>query len=132
MINIRDNYWAVEVPDNLLSPFFSTEQSINRMLSGESGEDELIISYTQRKCGSPLGKITFHLPPATWEIVCTSKEATEELLKEVIPELPVGQRWQNYGGDYPVWFHSRRESLRSLLASKGCDVNKNWLILKKQ
>jgi hypothetical protein len=72
------------------------------------------------------------LPPGTWEIVCTSKGATEEQLKDVIPELKVGERYQNYGSDYPVWYHSRRESLRSLLNAKGCDLNKNWLILKKQ
>lgn len=72
------------------------------------------------------------LPPGTWQIVCTSKEATEEQLTDLVRELPIGQRFANYSGDYPVWYHSRKESLRSLLTSKGCDLNKHWLILKKQ
>lgn len=71
------------------------------------------------------------LPPGNWEIIRTTKECTEEQAKEMVKELPVGQRWHNYNGDPPVWWHSAKESLRSLLISKGLDVNKNYVLIKK-
>jgi hypothetical protein len=124
MIELREQFWAIEVPSMAFGfdvNNYGDESEFMYMLSMEDIADDDNTEETL---------ITNPLPPGTWQIICTSKDTTEELLKEVIPELPVGQRWQNYGGDYPVWFHSRRESLRSLLASKVCDVDKTYLILK--
>jgi hypothetical protein len=112
MIHLREQYFALQVAD-----------ANNAVISGNT------ITW---KTENAQARGFIPLPPGTWEVVCTSKEATEDQLKDIIPEMKVGQRYQNYNGDYPVWYHSRRESFRSLLTSKGCDVNRNWLILKKQ
>lgn len=72
------------------------------------------------------------LPPGNWQLICTTKECTEGQAKGIVKELPVGQRWMNYNGDYPVWWHTAKESLRSLLTSKGLDPeNKNYVLIKK-
>lgn len=116
MIQLREQYWAYPVP-------VGTEGAEIR------GEHP----------GRPYQLLSFYgeadavdLPPGNWGIVCTSKEVTEDLLADIIPELIALERFGNYCGDYPVWYHSRKESFRSLLTSKGCDLNNNWLILKKQ
>jgi hypothetical protein len=73
------------------------------------------------------------LEPGTWEIVCTSKEATEELLKvmdDVLQHNNFKEWFQNFNERLSYYFN-RVASFNSLLASKGCDLNKNWLILKK-
>src|SRR5688572_19636359 len=105
MINLRDNYWVVEVPEG------AAGHDVNQYRGGSELNYWMIEKDEQTL-------IVKDLPPGNWKIVCTSKEATEEQLQEVIPEMIVGERYQNYGGDYPVWYHSRRESLRSLLTSK--------------
>lgn len=71
------------------------------------------------------------LPAGNWQIICTTKEITEEVAKGIVRELPVGQRWMNYNGDYPVWWHTAKESLRSLVTSKGFNPESNYLIIKK-
>lgn len=120
MINLRENFWAVEVPEGAKELHIEVSLKGSPYIGYKFKDDELLNEYQN-----------INLPPGTWEIVCTSKEATEEQLKDVIPELKVGERYQNYGSDYPVWYHSRRESLRSLLNANGCDLNKNLLIVKK-
>lgn len=132
MIHLDDSLWAIKIPDDLLSPEYAIERSIGRMIDIEKGDDELVIRYIKRECGSPKGKLTFDIPPGSWRIVCTSRDVTEDQLKDVIPEMKVGKRYPNYNGDYPIWYHSRRESLSSLMKSKGCDLFFNYLILKKQ
>lgn len=89
MINLRDNIWAVDAPD----------------------PEHAVISGNTITWNTPgaVARGFMVLPPGAWERVCTSKEATEEQLKDVIPELKVGERYQNYGSD----------------------LNKNWLIVKK-
>lgn len=74
---------------------------------------------------------TIPLPQGNWQIICTTKEITEEQAKGIVRELPVGQRWHNYNGDYPVWWHTAKESLRSLVTSKGFNPESNYLIIKK-
>jgi hypothetical protein len=61
------------------------------------------------------------LPPGTWEIVCTSKGATEDDCAII-----AGLSFQDVVHGYSrTFFHDQ-------LTSKGCDLNKNWLIFKKQ
>jgi hypothetical protein len=50
------------------------------------------------------------LPPGTWDIVCTSKDIMHRHGLGIVDA----------------------SEFRTLLTSKGCDLNKNWLILKKQ
>jgi hypothetical protein len=70
------------------------------------------------------------LPPGEWEIVGLSKEMTEDKWKKVVRELPVGDRFENYSGDYPVWHHSATASGLSLMRHLGLDEKQNYLILK--
>jgi len=84
------------------------------------------------------------LPPGQWQIACTSKEATEEQAAGIVDRsqwyFPVKHtRYVDYA--YPFdrefkqkWgegFGTAVESLRSLLTSKGCDLKKDYIILKK-
>lgn len=114
MIQLREQYWAYPMPEAEGAEIRGEHPGRPYQLLSFYGEADAV-----------------DLPPGTWQIVCTSKEATEERLIDTVRELPVGKRFENYNGDYPVWYHSRKESLNSLLKAKGCDLNKNYLILKK-
>jgi hypothetical protein len=110
MIHLRDNYWAVEVPDPQ-----------HAVISGNT------ITWS---ANGAQGRGFIALPPGTWDIVCTSK-ATEEQAASIVErdgELYLDyvsfRGLQNYT-DNPL------ESLKSILTSKGCDLNKTYLILKK-
>lgn len=112
-ILLIDQVYAVEVPDKLAQ--MTIDPACNLLMWwGHEG----IVNDCQ-------------LPTGTWEIICTSKECTEEQAKGLVRELSVGQRWLNYGGDFPIWYHTARESLRSLLLSKNLNHFKNYIILKK-
>lgn len=111
MIHLINDIYAVEVPD-----------PTNAIISGN------VITW---KNSVAQGRGFIALPAGNWQLICTTKECTEEQAKGLVKELPVGQRWQNYNGDYPIWWHTAKESLRSLLTSKGLDVNKNFVLIKK-
>jgi hypothetical protein len=66
-----------------------------------------------------------------WIILFTTATATEQDWAGVVPEMSVGNRWPNYCGDYPIWFHTRKESFHSLLAANGLEVGRNYAILEK-
>lgn len=134
MTKLTDRVWAVEVPKDLLSPSYHIEQSISSLMNGEGEDDEFVIRYTQRKHGSPLGKITIDLPPGSYRFLFTTKTATEEQAHPVVEnvttanELPVYRDYEFY-----MWMKSAVGSLRSLLRSKGLDPNKNnYAIIEKQ
>jgi hypothetical protein len=60
------------------------------------------------------------LPTGNWQIVCTSKEATEDDCAII-----AGLSFQDVVHGYSrTFFHD-------LLTSKGCDLKKSYLILKK-
>jgi hypothetical protein len=145
MIQLLENIYAVDVPDDLLQPEYVTEKSISQIIEGEDGDDELVIRFRERKCGSPIGKIIIPIPPGTWEIVCTSKDATEGQADSIVqhslwwfPEKHI--RYIDYAQPFDTalkqkWdqgFGKATDSLNSLLTLKGCDLKLNWLILKKQ
>lgn len=71
------------------------------------------------------------VPVGRFQFLFTTKTATEEDAKKMVRELPVGARYENYNGDFPVWYHTCKESLKSLLRSKGLDPNKNYAIIEK-
>jgi hypothetical protein len=59
------------------------------------------------------------IPSGQWEIVCTSKEATEDQAMAIV-NIPL-----------PTAFgRSAHDWLNDLLTSKGFDLNKNFLLLK--
>lgn len=95
------------------------------------------------KVGDVVARGFIVLPPGSWQIVCTSKEATEAQAESIVQVISNGKisgmpQYRRYDRD-PVkdtparsWTRDARHALETLLASKGCDLNKNWLILKKK
>jgi hypothetical protein len=100
MMNLRDNYYALQVAD---------------------GEHAVIAANTITwRTPNATGRGFIALPPGTWEIVCTSKEATEDECA-----LIAGLLFQDVVHGYSrTFFHD-------LLTSKGCNTKQNYLILKK-
>lgn len=116
MINLRDNYWAYPLP-----------------VTAEGAE------IRGEHPGRPYQLLSFYgeaeavdLPPGTWQIVCTSKEVTEEQAAGLVEEhrQRYNLRYKDYTRGY-MWRETALLSLHSLLTSKGCDLNKTYLILKK-
>lgn len=110
MIHLREQYWAVEVPED----FTMANIWNNQVCSGEL--------------------VLFPLPAGNWQIVCTSKEVTEEQAAGVVEQEGIGYKDYTAGppeNDYGDFVLSS-DSLDSLLTSKGCYLKLNWLILKKQ
>jgi hypothetical protein len=110
MINLRDNIWAVEVPD---------DADTFELLPGE-----VLMSYDHqlRQVATAL------LPTGTWGIVCTSKSATEAIAEQIVESD--GTLFKCYAGKRS--HISPLRSLFCLMDEQGCDMNKHWLILKKQ
>jgi hypothetical protein len=81
---------------------------------------------------SATGRGFIQLPPGTWQIVCMSKEATEEQARAIVEEFSLrgSIRYTDYTRKY-MWHGTAIESLKSLLTSKGRDTKQNYLILKK-
>jgi len=144
MIELRGNYWAFEVPADawVLKPEnYRTDFVINMgyiiypvagkkkwlSLPGAPGLKLPGLDYNETK------KSAIKLPPGIWEIVCTSKSATEEQAREIAERN--GEGWIDYDKDHfhhDIPYPEAVDAFSSLLTSKGCDLNKNWLILKKQ
>jgi predicted RNase H-like HicB family nuclease len=120
MIELHNGYWAAEVPDNANGFGIYHAKNSWDHLGYYEGEPSLGASrFTE-------------LPPGTWEIVCMSKGATPEQAKELIERN--GEGWIDYDKDrlhHDIPFPDPVDSFNSLLVSKGCDLNKNYLILKK-
>jgi hypothetical protein len=71
------------------------------------------------------------LSPGSYEFLFCTKGCSEEDARKAVRELPVGARFNNYSGDYPVWYHTGKDSLASLLRSKKLDQNKNYAVIQK-
>jgi hypothetical protein len=112
MIHLREQYFALQVAD-----------ANNAVISGNT------ITW---KTENAQARGFIALAPGTWEIVCTSNAVTRMQASEIVE--PDGERYKDYseGFHHDMPFPDPMPSLASLLAKKGCDVNRNWLILKKQ
>ena len=117
MTHLREKYWAVEVPEGAER----FEVSI---------QDDGIPCYTYWYKDN-IDPTVICLPPGTWEIVCTSKEATRMQASEIVEQDGEGFKDYSEGFHHDIPFPEPLPSLASLLASKGCDLNKIYLILKK-
>jgi hypothetical protein len=126
MIQLRDQYWAYPMPNAEGAEIRGEHPGRPYQLLSFYGEAEAI-----------------QLPPGIWEIVCTNKEATEEQAASIVQVISNGKisdrpQYRRYDRD-PVkdmparsWTRDARHALETLLASNGCDLNKNYLILKNQ
>lgn len=130
MIELINNYWAVEEPKNA---------KYHRIDGVPNGAFYELIFYKDSDDIDFPDEIQevkiVDLPPGTWEIVCTSKEATPLQASEIVEHCWVentnGDEQMNCLGGNGVWFNDPLIALRSLLASNGCDLKNNYLILKK-
>lgn len=117
MINLRENIWAVEVPDKIANPHLYRVNNSSIMLKWDDIERPLN-PHDLVKVDTYYGNLDDYKWP---EIVCTSKEATEDECAII-----AGLSFQDVVHGYSrTFFHD-------LLTEKGCDINKNYLILKKQ
>jgi hypothetical protein len=130
MIHLREQYWAVEVPK--MAKYHRLDYTCN-------GEYCELIFYKDSDDTDFPEEIVeikiIDLPPGTWVIVCTSKEATRDHAYEIVEWFQLaeqtGYRDYSFSDDLRYPFTDPLVSLNSLLNSKGCDLNKNYRILKK-
>lgn len=71
------------------------------------------------------------LPSGQYEILGLGSDLGEEQIRGLVAECAFDDRWFNYAGDYPIWFHSARESFKSLLRSHNLQPETTLVILKK-
>jgi hypothetical protein len=119
MIELRDNYWAIEVPEGA-EQFEVCNYGLNDT-----------IEFVHKIDGVNAYRVD-DLPPGTWQIICTLKDASYTQAAEIVESDGDGFKdynEDNFHHDLPLM--SPFDSLRSLLTVKGCDVNNNWLIIKK-
>jgi hypothetical protein len=118
MIELNNNYFAVEVPDGANS---------FQLYKAPRSWDHL--TWYQGKAS--FGAIrSAELPPGDWEIICVFKKLTYAEASDMVEHN--GLSFRDYLEDYPAYGLSPLESVDSLLTSKGCDLNKTYLIVKKQ
>lgn len=114
MIHLREQYWAYPMPE-----------AEGAEIRGEHpGRPYHLLSFYGEADAVPL-------PPGTWEIVCTSKEASVAHAVKLIEEVEGGYKGYNTREDNVLFWREPIDSFYSLLTSKGCDLKFNYLILKK-
>lgn len=140
MTNLINNIFAVKVPEGAINFKIDMGYIIWRQPNYKNWVTNDILS--------DYGKLTKYLdthnsendyktggqpaPPGQWQIVCTSREATPEQAGQIVEYD--GEGWKDYDksnfhNDLP--FMDSLNSFASLLTSRGLDLNKNYLILKK-
>lgn len=139
MINLREQFWAYAAPFGKYE-WKLIEVDEKWYINGLDEDGEMQAGLKP-------------LPPGNWQIVCTSKEATEAQAKGIVETIHIEiapSPGNDFGGDWDTgyvdyenpgefagWqgdagaFRKAVQSLKSLLTSKGCDINKTYLILKK-
>jgi hypothetical protein len=78
------------------------------------------------------GSQVIELGSGTYQIICTLKDATYTQAAEIVEHDGDGFKDynpNNFHFDLPLM--SPFDSLRSLFTAKGCDLNNNYLIIKK-
>lgn len=132
MIELINNHWAVEVPEGATDFGWIAECLSCKLPDSKPGTYHWISKADD----------FMHQKGREWQIVCTSKEVTEEEAANVVQLISNGKltgrpQYRRYDRDLvkdtPArsWTKDARHAFETLLTSKGCDLNKNWLILKK-
>lgn len=141
MIELRNNYWAVEVPDGAINFIIDMGYIIWKSPNYKNWCNDTILSDYDKlskylethKAEDDYKTGGLPLPPGAWEIVCTSKEVTHEqvwMIVESVDSEGRGLQYINYANGIYV-FSNAKSSFRTLLTQKGCDLKNNYLILKK-
>jgi len=120
---LTDKIWAVEVPFD----------AINIVLHNYSDWPSKIVFTSKSQDPALCGGDMIPLLLGYWRYICTSKEATNEQLINIVESIEVGQRrlYINYqSGVYG--FVSPLSSLRSLFATKLLSWSKNYCLIEKQ
>ena len=118
MIHLREQYWAYPMP-----------KAEGAEIRGEHpGRPYQILSFYGEADA-------VDLPPGNWQIICTSKTFEAWHALDILEWFELvnkcGFRDYSYPDDLRYPFENHIDSLNSLITSKGCDLNKNYLILKK-
>lgn len=118
MTHLRENYWAVEVPEGAKDIHCEVSMNGTPYVAYKFKDDELLNEYED-----------IVLPPGTWQIICTSKEATYTQAAQIVEHYRGG--FVNYHTEIKApAFQTPFQSLESLLASKDL-TGKNYLIIQK-
>jgi hypothetical protein len=110
MIELREHFWAYPMPNAEGAEIRGEHPGRPYQLLSFYGEADAV-----------------DLPPGTWEIVCTSKEVTEQIASQIV-EKDGDVFYKCYAGKRS---HISLRSLFCLMDERGCDLNNNYLILKK-
>lgn len=112
MVNLRDNIWAVKVP--------------------EDAQVYIVpVNADRRQYELTCNDVSTYLPIGTWHFLFTTDNATEEDARKVVEPFEVANEsfYKNYSRGN-AFFISSIYSLRSLLQVKGCEGN--WAVLEKK
>lgn len=122
MAELINNHYAVEVPEGATEFGFLANCLCCKLPDSKPGRNHWLSEADD----------FMHQKGGEWEVVCTSKEATEEQAAGIVEEYRIrgNLRYEDYTREF-MWQETAIDSLRSLLTSKGCDLNKNYLIVKK-
>jgi hypothetical protein len=131
MIQLREQFWAVEVPEGATDFGFINGSLACKLPTSKPGSYHWLHEAEDY----------MHNSGGVWEIVCTIRDATEEQAESIVQIISNGKisgspQYRRYDrtGELParMWTRDPRHSLETLLIYEGCDLGKNWLILKKQ
>lgn len=123
MTQMTNDIYAVEVPEG------ATGFDINKYSNGSELNYWLI-------AGAKDTLIVIDLPPGNWQLICTAKEVSKEQAIEVVKQygkyfIDFTATEQDWKEKEVNWSETPIDSLRSLLTSKGLDLNKNYVLIKK-
>lgn len=126
-ILLIDQVFAMEVPADAGKPTILVAFQPNTLSYEYSVEK-------RERCETGLIAM-IDLPLGNWQLIGATKDLTEEQARQIVEQVGLSNGWKDYDTNnipscYP--YISPIESFRSLLIAKGLDVNKNYILLKKQ
>jgi hypothetical protein len=117
-----DKYWAIEVPEGATEFGFTLDCLTCKLPDSKLGTYKWLYEADEH----------MNIIGGEWEIVCTLKDATYTQAAQIVESG--GDGFKDYNEDnfhHDLPYMSPFDSLRSLMTAKGCDLNNNYLILKK-
>lgn len=121
MTQLNNEIYAVKVPEGAKELHCEESLSGKPYLAYKFKDDLLLNEYEH-----------IALPPGSYEFLFTSDEATEEQARKVVAWIEISGKvgYYDYMNPEPYrYFDNYADSLRSLLASKGCEGE--WAVVRK-